>query len=449
MPPVGKRRRGNGKTAISEERAESCYELRVKKPTIPCSSSSLDRRQFVAVLGAGAAGGLILGVPGCGSPHARPQTIADESAAEPPPDAAPPADDETLTNLADFMKVPRGEHAIPGPFPGRVVQVTDSRSLVDDVFDGAVIAEMIEEGITKLTGVDARESFDRFFTREDVVGLKVNPVGGHLMGTRLEVIDGVLRWLLDSGLPKENVVIWDRFEHMLTDSGITAERFPGIHIEGLQILGTETRPWRDSSGKHISAGNFDQDVYYYARGLVGKNVRGYESDEFYLNQHVFNGEYSYFGKLLTRRLTKIINLPVFKNTGPGISMATKNLGYGSICNTGRLHEKLFFSVCTEVLAAPPIRDKLVLNITDGLRGQYEGGPMPNEQYVYPLRSLYFATDPFALDMICHNQLTEKREAMGIEANRHPRFTQYLHDAEKLGLGVANVDEIEHVRLERA
>jgi len=29
----------------------------------------------------------------------------------------------------------------------------------------------------------------------------------------------------------------------------------------------------------------------------------------YLNQHVFNGKHSYFGKLLTKKLTKIVNLP--------------------------------------------------------------------------------------------------------------------------------------------
>jgi cytochrome c1 len=32
----------------------------------------------------------------------------------------------------------------------------------------------------------------------------------------------------------------------------------------------------------------------------------------YLNQHVFNGKYSYFGKLLTRKLTKIVNLPALR-----------------------------------------------------------------------------------------------------------------------------------------
>ena len=172
-------------------------------------------------------------------------------------------------------------------------------------------------------------------------------------------------------------------------------------------------------------------------------MRGYQDDEFYLNQHVFNGEDSYFGTLVTKRLTKIINLAAYKNTGNGISMATKNLGYAAICNTGRLHQPLFFKVCTEVLAAPWVRDKLVLNITDGLRGQYDGGPTMNAQFVYPNHSLYFATDPFALDMVCHRAIGEA-QGDGVTVNEHPRFTEYLHYAERLGLGVADPAKIERV-----
>ena len=58
-------------------------------------------------------------------------------------------------------------------------------------------------------------------------------------------------------------------------------------------------------------------------------------------------------------------------------MATKNMGYGAVCNTNRLHRPLFFDVCTEVLAFPVLRDKMVLNINDGLTGQYDGGPGGN------------------------------------------------------------------------
>ncbi|MBD3335611.1 MAG: DUF362 domain-containing protein, partial [Candidatus Eisenbacteria bacterium] len=180
-------------------------------------------------------------------------------------------------------------------------------------------------------------------------------------------------------------------------------------------------------------------VYYWA------DVEGPE-EKSYRNQHVFRGKYSYFGKLLTRRLTKIINVPVFKNTGNGVSMATKNLGYGAVCNTGRLHQPLFFDVCTEVLAFPVIRDKLVLNVTDGLRAQYDGGPMPNAAFTYDYATIFCATDPFALDMTGQRIMVEKRKEMGIEVNEHPRYSEYLRYAQRLGLGIADPEKIEHIRV---
>jgi len=392
------------------------------------SSWRMHRREFLHALGTGTAvaGGLVLGVP----------TFGQETKTAPPP---PPE-----TNVAEFMKVPKGPHAIPGPFPGRVVQVTDRRSLAGDAVDGGVVAAMFARGVTTLTGKSMKRSFGLFFSRDDVVGIKVNPVGAPHISTKPELARAVIDWLVDCGLPKRNIVIWDRFAGMLPAAGYTPERFPDIAIEGLQTMDEEGSAWRDASGRHVSAANFDQEVYYFAKGIVGKGVRGYKDDEFYENQHVFTGEYSYFGKLLTQRLTKIVNLAAYKNTGNGISMATKNLGYAAICNTGRLHAPLFFKVCTEVLAAPPVREKLVLNVTDGLRAQYDGGPDVNEQFLYPNHSLYFATDPFALDMVCHRELVAKRKAMGVTVNEHPRFTEYLHYAESLGLGVADPRRITHV-----
>jgi len=393
----------------------------VKRTYTPIdTSTSVNRREFVAAACVVTASGAVLGVP----------ALADT-----------PKPTEVETNLADFMKVPRGPHALPGPFPGRVVQVRNARAVVDDRVDGKVVAGMFESGIRALTGRDLRDSFRMFFRTDDVVGLKVNPVGAPLIATKPEVVDAVIRWLVDNGLPKGNIVIWDRFEGMLKDAAFTAQRFPGVRIEGLQTMDEEGTTWRDANGRHVSEGNFDLSWPYLARGIVGKGVRGYKDDEYYLNQHVFAGETSYYGKLITQRLTKIVNLAAYKNTGNGISMATKNLGYGAICNTGRLHQPLFFRVCTEVLAAPPIREKLVLNITDGLIAQYEGGPDKDAKFVWPHRTLYFATDPFALDMVCHTQLVAKRKAMGIQVNENPRFTDYLRQAESLGLGVADPAKI--------
>ena len=61
--------------------------------------------------------------------------------------ATPPAPVET--NVADFMKVPKDDHSLPGPFPGKVVKVTDTRSLVDDRSTPRSIARDGREGASR------------------------------------------------------------------------------------------------------------------------------------------------------------------------------------------------------------------------------------------------------------------------------------------------------------
>lgn len=390
---------------------------------------NVNRRQFLH-LGAVGAGVLL------GTPH-----LWAQQASEPSPPPRP------KTNIDDAMKVPRTRFSLPGFFPGKVVHVEDAGAQADGRAVPNVVAGMFARGLQALTGQDLTESFRLLFTRDDVVGIKVNPVGTGIIATHLEVVDAIIAWLVANGLPRQNIVIWDRFDLMLTEAGYTPERFPGVRIEGLQTM-CENLPegenadhsrWRNPDGQHVSAPNFDMDAFYWA------DVEG-PKDLPYLNQHVFNGKHSYFGRLVTRKLTKIINVPAFKNTGNGVSMATKNLGYGAICNTSRLHEPLFFDVCTEVLAFTAIRDKLVLNVIDGLRGQYDGGPMPAAQFAYDFNSLLLATDPFALDSVGHNLLVQKRKDMGIKVNEHPRYTDYLRYAQRLDLGVVDPArvQVQHV-----
>ncbi len=349
------------------------------------------------------------------------------------------------TNVADVLYIPRTKHSLPGPFPGKVVEVSNEKVLVNSKPVPSLVQEMVQKGITQLTGINLKRSFDLFFTQDDVIGIKVNPVGPRLINTHLEVVDVLIDWLTNNGLKRNKIIIWDRFDYMLADAGFTPERYPGIQIIGLQTMDEaaaegktkDNSKWLDKNGHHVSEANFDKDVYYWV------DVDG-PKDKAYLNQHVFNGKYSYFGKLLTQKLTKIINVPVFKNTGNGISMATKNIGYGSVCNTNRLHKPLFFNVNTEVSAFPVIRDKLVLNITDALRGQYEGGPGAAAQFIYDYNRLFFATDPFALDMVCQELMVQKRKKEKVRVNEHPMFTEYLHYAERLGLGIADERKIQHI-----
>ncbi len=396
------------------------------------SRLSLNRRDFFKVGGAaGAAAGIgLLGG----------RTLAAAQNATPAPPVKP------ATNVADALKVPRTKTSLPGPFPGRVVEVRDPASVSGPKVDAAAVRAMFEKGLTTLTGRDLRSSFDLFFTKDDIVGIKINPVGAGLISTRPEVVEAVIGWLAASGLPRRNIIVWDRFDYMVRDAGFTPERFPGVSFEGLQTMdeavaegkATDNSRWLRADGSHVSADKFDKDVYYWA------DVEG-PKDEAYLNQHVFNGKYSYFGKLLTGKLTKIINVPVFKNTGNAISMATKNIGYGAVCNTNRLHKPLALDVCVEVPAFPVIRDKWVLTVTDGIKGQYDGGPGPEAKFIYDQGALFFGTDPIALDLVCHNILVAKRKEMGVNVNEHPRNTEYLRTGEKMGLGIADPAKIKHIK----
>jgi len=389
--------------------------------------NGFDRRDFIKV-GTVAGAGLVL--------TARSLLAAQQS---------PMPQEKPSTNIQDALAVPRTATSLPGPCPGRVIEVADEEAMADGRPNAAVVNDMFDRGIQELTGRDMQGSFDLLFSRDDIVGLKVNPVGPGLISTRLEVVDATIEWLENAGLPRSNIIIWDRFDYMLEDAGFTADRYPGVGIEGLQTMDEaaatgdtdDNSKWLNEDGTHVSAPNFDQEVFYWA------DVDG-PKDMPYLNQHVFNGKHSYFGNLLTKRLTKFINMPVFKNTGNAISMATKNIGYGAVCNTNRLHRPLFLDVCTEVPAFPPVRDKMVLNINDGLRSQYDGGPGANAAFAYVDNRLYFATDPFAMDTVCHNRLVAKRKEMEVTVNEHPRFTEYLRYAERLGLGVVDPDRVDHV-----
>ncbi len=402
-------------------------------PRVPYRSMhtlfDLNRRDFLKA-SAVAGSGLLLGTPAL---------WAEEKDSKP---------EKPATNVKDALEIPKGPHALPGPFPGKVVKVSDEAAMPEGEPNADVIRDMMQKGITALTGKNLTESYNLFFSKDDVVGIKVNPVGPGLISTRLEVVDALIEWLEANGLPRKNIIIWDRFDYMLREAGFNEERYPGIGIEALQDLDLsmwdeaydgDDSGWLTPEGSHKSLKNFDPNVYYWA------DVDG-PTEKAYLNQHVTNNKYSFFGKLLTKKLTKIINVPVFKNTGNGISMATKNLGYAAICNTGRLHRPLFFDVCTEVLAFPCVRDKLVLNVNDGLVGQYDGGPGANEQFTYLYNTLFFATDPFAMDRYCHELMLAKRKEMEVQVNEHPRYTEYLRYAEELGLGIGNLEEIQVIEV---
>lgn len=392
------------------------------------SSINLDRRKFIGIAsGVGVAAGMkvVFGVDSAFAQQKPPQT-------PPPP---------VKTNFDTVKDIPRTKFSLPGLFPGKVVEVENSNCWKTDAADTSVVRGMVDSGMKELTGKEGAEAWKLFFEPTDVVGIKVNPAGEKILSPRYELVDVVIENLVKAGVPKKNIIIWDRFSDMLEAAGYTKERYPDVELAGLQIMDESIKKdQKPVDGQHVSKDNFDMDVYYWA------DVDGPEDIE-YLKQHVFIKKYSYFGKLITKRLTKMINLSVLKNSGSGISQATKNISYGVIANTGRLHAPLGYAINTEVLGFPAVRDKLVLNILDGIKGQYDGGPMANAKFVYVANKLFFATDPFAQDMVGYKEIIEKRKTdPTIKTNDSPRYTEYLREAQKLGLGITDPGKIEHKKI---
>src|SRR5262249_1103 len=98
---------------------------------------------------------------------------------------------------------PAGAPGIPGPYPGKVISVKSAKCVSEDglKIDGEVVREMMERGMRALTG-DAKtiDSWRRFFSAEDVVGIKVNAGGRPWVVSSREIVAETIRNLTEVGV---------------------------------------------------------------------------------------------------------------------------------------------------------------------------------------------------------------------------------------------------------
>jgi len=376
----------------------------------------LSRRKFVTILGAG---GALLAV--------KPEIIKGEGKDQPKPKPA--------TNIADASKTPRKAGSMPGIYPGKVVQVTHPGSVVDNEAVEAVAYVMLQKAMMELTGEKKlKNAWRQFVNPGEKIGLKVNPVAGKELYTSHAVVKSVVKQLTESGIKREDIIIWDRRDMELKDVGFTTENYTGIKIRGTECK-DENGSFYDSEGKLYGERNIDKEWYYWA------DVEG-EYDAETMPYMVNTGKYSYFSKIITQEVDKIINIPILKNAGSSITNAMKNLAFGAVSNTGRLHTQLWNDTCAEVCAFAPLRDKVVLNITDGLKGCFNGGPGANPQFICNYNVLLAGSDPVAMDRIAYDIIAEKRIAEGLLKVPNPEVLTFLKMAADLGLGVWEKDKIE-------
>lgn len=363
------------------------------------------------------------------------------------PATAAPENEKPATNIQDALKHPRNEASMPGRFPGRVSEVLHNTVMKEGNPDQEIVNNMVAAAMLGLASPDISLSLENipdnkdklsaawrlFFSPSDKIGIKVNPVAGKLLSTTPEVVKAIILQLEEAGIPRSNILIWDRREFQLAEAGFTPENFPGIKLTGTECQ-DEKESFYDANGVLYSEARIDKDWYYWADVEESYNE---ETLPYMVNQ----GKHSYFSKICTRDVDKIINVPILKNAGASVTLALKNLAYGAITNTGRLHKNLWSETSAEVCAFPPLRDKVVLNIIDGLRGCVNGGPSANPQHIREFNLLLAATDPVAIDRVGYDIIFKKRIEEGIVTEESPRGRKFLLLAADLKLGEADLEKI--------
>jgi uncharacterized protein (DUF362 family) len=156
---------------------------------------------------------------------------------------------------------------------------------------------------------------------------------------------------------------------------------------------------------------------------------------------------SHLPKVLTQTITKLINVPVLLNHDPcGLSGCLYNLSLASVDNARRFetNNQRGDPYIAEICALPVIRDKLVLNIIDGLIGGYAGGPSFKPQYSWNYGGLYFSRDPVAIDSVCLQLLEAKRRETKIPPIGS--LASHITAAARLGLGQSDTNRIELIEV---
>jgi uncharacterized protein (DUF362 family) len=286
---------------------------------------------------------------------------------------------------------------------------------------------------------DLKKAWSSFVAPTNVVGIKVYSLPGALSGTRPAVVSAVVEGLIASGVPKTNIIIWDKHLSDLHLSGYSElARQLGVRVAGSADAG------------------YDPEVFYESP-LVGNLVWG--DFEFDLNIERLSsgkrkddsssalGKKSYVSRLLSKQIQKIISItPLLNHNLSGVSGHLYGLAIGSVDNTSRFESDpgRLMEAVPEIYALPSIGDKMVLSITDALVCQYEGGERGLLHYSTMVNEIRVSKDPVALDSMSLDELERQRDRFGATSRRQPK--QLYVNATLLELGQSNLKKVPIARV---
>src|SRR5262249_13065189 len=150
---------------------------------------------------------------------------------------------------------------IPGPYPGRVVEVRNPRMIKDGVKDRQAIHAAVARGMKELTGAtDEVEAWRSFFEPGDVVGIKMTPVGRPLAPSSSELMLEIIDGLQSAGVKTKDIVVFERYRDEFLEAKMHEALPDGIAWTGLGIAYNGKQI--DIKGDDETSGNLDHTTGY-------------------------------------------------------------------------------------------------------------------------------------------------------------------------------------------
>lgn len=389
-----------------------------------------------------------------GTPTKLDQSTATALAALPDADRAAAPPEPTPLPARSSVFVAHDDNAVDARFhvnPGRV------RAMVDRLILAAAGGQGNAEHAWRSLGVGPA----------DVVGIKIAAAGGAAAPARRAVVEAVVESLLAAGHPRDRIVVWDRDADDLRAAGFLPPRTGG---RGASTAGGEGGVFNLCPVAAIAPREGYDPTAIYTAPMLGKLIWGDLSFRGLAPQVLVDSpktaantappedplrpvkraprpntgpvgpsenlsEQSHWCTLLTRRITKIVNIPTMSDSVfCGLAGALYNVSVPNIDNWRRFTGEPRFGnpYVADLYAAPPLRGKIVLNLCDGLLAQFAGGPQFQPFYSFRPATLLASRDPVALDAVALRTLAPLRAGRGLPDLA--KVAGHVHSAAELGLG---------------
>lgn len=332
------------------------------------------------------------------------------------------------TSLGTLALAAAGElpAKILDPFKSKTISGTKSKVILvhhSEVVDEAgriqlpLLQKMVDKSVIAFSGENTvADAWGRYFSADDVIGLKVNALGCiDIQGMDYiqhfpAVANAIASGLKKAGVKEGNMIVWDRSEEELSQAGFTINSEPNT----MRVIANKKR--RRGSGAQFNPKSYP----------VGNSS-------------------SRVCSILADQCTALVNIPVPKTHGGAVFTGALKNHYGTIDSPGEFHP----NSCTnpgipEVNTISMIRKKQKLIVYDAMMLAIEGGPRWNRRFTKPYGGILVGTDPVAIDTIALKILDKMRAEVGMDPIA-PRARHIPLSAE-LGLGTDNLDNIELVKI---